>query len=339
LSHKIRIEPSGHEFTAEPGETVLAAALRQGRALPYSCRNGSCGSCKGSVLAGELDYGSYDPAALSDEERRAGKALFCQAVPKGDLVIRAREIAAVENIVIKTLPCRVVKMEHAAPDVMVLTLKLPQTERLQYLAGQYLDILIGGGERRSFSLANPPQRDEHLELHVRHVPGGKFTTQVFERMKEKDLLRFQGPLGTFFLREDSTAPAILVAGGTGFAPMQAILEQAFAKGSARPLHLYWGARARRDLYRHDLAESWARVHASFRYTPVLSEPEPEDDWRGRRGWVHDAVLADYPDLAAHEVYASGPPVMIEAIKKTFFARGLAEDRLFYDSFEYTHMRK
>jgi CDP-4-dehydro-6-deoxyglucose reductase len=345
MTYRIRIEPSRHEFLAEPGETVLEAALRQGRALPYSCRNGSCGSCKGRVLAGEVDYGSYDPAALTEEERRAGKALFCQAVPKSDLVVQAREIAAVEHIAVKTLPARVVKMERAAPEVMILTLKLPQTERLQYLAGQYLDILLAGGERRSFSIANPPGRDEFLELHVRLVPGGRFTGHVFEKMKEKDLLRFRGPLGTFFLRApapgapgDAAPPAILVAGGTGFAPMQAMIEQALAARDPRPLHLYWGARAREDLYRDALAARWAREHAAFRYTPVLSEPRPEDDWHGRTGWVHEAVLADHPDLSGCEVYASGPPAMIEAVRKRFATRGLSEERLFYDSFEYSHAK-
>jgi CDP-4-dehydro-6-deoxyglucose reductase len=338
MTYEVRIASSGHKFRVAPGETVLAAALRQGLALSYSCRNGACGSCKGRVLEGEVDFGHHDPATLTEEEKRAGKALFCQAVPKCDLVIQAREVAAASGLAVRILPARVVKMERAAPDVMILSLKLPEGARLQYLAGQYLDILLAGGERRSFSLANPPHRDELLELHVRLVPGGKFTTHVFEKMKEKDLLRLQGPLGTFFLREESTEPAILVAGGTGFAPMQAILEHAFARDSNRPLHLYWGARARRDLYRNEVAERFASQHARLCYTPVLSEPQPGDQWRGRTGFVHEAVLADYPDLSGHEVYASGPPVMIEAIKKTFFARGLPEERLFFDSFEYAHAR-
>lgn len=336
MSRQVRIEPSGHTFTVEDNETVLEAALRHGLMLPYSCRNGACGSCKGRVLAGEVDLGEYEGRALSEEERRAGKALFCRARPRSDLVIEAKEIGVAKDIVIKILPCRVVRMGRAAHDVMILALKLPQSERLQYLPGQYIDILLRDGTRRSFSIANAPHTGSNLELHIRHVPGGVFSGHVFTKMKEKDLLRFRGPLGTFFLRDESDRPAILIAGGTGFAPIKAILEHAFAKGVKRPLHLYWGVRARRDLYMPELPAAWAQEHANFRYTAVLSEPLPEDRWGGRTGFVHEAVLQDYPELGQYEVYASGPPAMIDAIKQTFKEHGLADDRLFYDSFEYAH---
>ncbi len=336
MTFKVRIEPSGHEFTVAEKETVLDAALRHGYTLPYSCRNGSCGTCKGKLRAGEVDYGVYEDKALSAAERAAGFALFCQAVPRSDLVIEAKELAAVAGIAIKTLPARVIKMEKVADDVMILSLKLPANQRLQFLAGQYVDILLKDNQRRSFSLANPPHADEFLELHVRQVPNGLFTGHVFTQMKEKDLLRLRGPLGIFFLREESDRPAIFVAGGTGFAPIKGILEHAFARGIRRPLHLYWGVRAQRDLYMDTLPRTWVRAHAHFKYTPVLSEPRPEERWDGRTGWVHDAVIADHPDLSGYEVYASGPPPMIEAVKKTFFARGLTPDRLFFDSFELAH---
>lgn len=339
MSFKVRIAASGREFSVEENEPVLAAALRQGLALPYSCRNGVCGSCKGRVLSGRVDYAGHETAALTEDEKREGKALFCQAHARSDLVIEVREVARVADIPVKILPCRVMTLERAAPDVMILQLKLPQNERLQYLAGQYLDILLKDGARRSFSIANPPGRDELLELHIRQVPGGLFTTHVFEKLKERDLLRFQGPLGTFFLRDEApNKPVILIAGGTGFAPMQAIIENEIVKGSSRPLHLYWGARARADLYRHERAEAWERQrqHPALRYTPVLSHPLPADHWTGRTGWVHEAVLADYPDLSAVEVYASGPPAMITAIRAHVFARGLKEEDLYSDSFEYAH---
>ncbi len=335
-SFKVRIEPSGHELTVEERETILEAALRHGFTLPYSCRNGACGMCKGKIVRGEVDYGTYEEKALTPEERRAGKALFCQARPLGDVVIEAQEISIAKDIVIKILPCRVVKMERAAHDVMILALKLPQNERLEYLPGQYIDILLPASQRRSFSIATAPRPDALLEIHVRRVPGGTFTEHVFSTMKEKDLLRFRGPLGIFFLRMESNAPLVFVAGGTGFAPIKAILEHALATGSTRPMHLYWGARSRRDLYLDALAASWAQQHANFRYTPVLSQPHEEDQWHGRTGWVHEAVLADYPDLSAYEVYASGPPPMIEAVKTSFSAHGLAQDRLHYDSFEFAH---
>lgn len=336
MTFKVRIEPSGHEFTVAEQETVLEGALRHGYTLPYSCRNGSCGTCKGRLLAGAIDYGRYEAKALSSQERAAGLALFCQAVPRSDIVIQARELVAVAGITIKTLPARVMKMERAADDVMVLSLKLPANQRLQFLAGQYVDVLLKDNQRRSFSLANPPLEDEFLQLHIRRVPNGLFTTQVFTQMKEKDLLRLRGPMGTFFLREDSDRPVILVGGGTGFAPIKGILEHAFLRDISRPLHFYWGVRAKRDLYMHALPQMWARTHANFRYTPVLSEPRPEDGWDGRTGWVHEAVLADYPDLSRHEIYASGPPPMIDAIKQAFLVRGLTPDRLFFDSFEFAH---
>jgi CDP-4-dehydro-6-deoxyglucose reductase len=274
-------------------------------------------------------------------------------VPLSDLVIEAREISAAEGIPIRIMPCRVMKLDRLAHDVMQLSLKLAEGQRLQFLAGQYIDILLSGNQRRSFSLATAPHADELLQLHIRHVPGGLFSEQVFTTMKERDLLRFQGPLGTFFLREDSDAqestnaagdrksgaadrPVILVAGGTGFAPIKSILDHAFAQGTTRPLHLYWGVRAQRDLYLHDLPQAWARKHAHFHYTPVLSQPLSGDHWSGRTGWVHEAVIADHPDLSRHEVYASGPPPMIESLKKAVIAHGLPGDRLYYDSFEHAH---
>ncbi|HEX7044527.1 MAG TPA: CDP-6-deoxy-delta-3,4-glucoseen reductase [Burkholderiales bacterium] len=338
-TYRVRIEPSGREFTVREGETILAGAMREGILLPYSCRSGTCGTCKGEILAGTVDHGVYEEKALSDAERAAGQALFCQARPLSDLTIAAREVVAPADIEIKTLPCRVIAMERLAHDVMRLALKLPQHERLKFLAGQYIDILLRDGSRRSFSLANPPQQDDVLELHVRQVPGGKFTGHVFNEMKEKDLLRFRGPLGIFFLREPPPGPkpTVLIAGGTGFAPIKSILEDARARRLERPFHLYWGVRARRDLYLHDLAERFAAELPDFRYTPVLSEPRAEDGWTGRTGWVHEAVLADYPDLRDMEVYASGPPPMIEAIRATFPRHGLAEDRLHYDSFEFAHL--
>lgn len=334
MSFKVHIEPSGHEFVAEDQETILEAALRQGLALPYSCRNGACGACKGQILSGTVEYGEYEQKALPEPEKAAGKALFCQAVPLEDLVVEVREVRAAEGIVIKTLPCRVVDMEKLAHDVMAISLKLPQTERLQFLAGQYIDILLRDGRRRSFSLANAPHDDELLQLHVRQVPDGHFTDHVFNRMKERDLLRFQGPYGIFFLRDDSECPILLMAGGTGFAPVKSILEHAFAKGEKRPMHLFWGARRERDLYMNDLALSWTREHANFHYTPVLSEARPEERWGGRTGWVHEALVEDYPDLRGHQVYASGPPPMIEAGQAAFKAQGLPEDRFYFDSFEF-----
>ncbi len=312
---------------------MLEAALREGFHLPYSCRNGACGTCKGRIVSGDVRHEPYEAKALSETEKAAGLALFCRAVPEGPVVVLAREIGVAKDIVIKTVPCRVARMEKLAPDVMRLFLKLPQNERLLYLAGQYIDILLRDGRRRGFSIANAPSADEFLELHIRHVPGGVFSGHVFNAMQERALLRFEGPLGTFFLRDDTDKPVILMAAGTGFAPIKAIVEQALTAESERPLHLYWGGRTRADLYLHDLALEWAARHPRIRYTPVLSRPAAEDAWTGRTGHVQEAIAADWPDLSGFEVYGSGPPRMIEAAKGVLARKGLPEDAFYYDAFE------
>jgi len=333
MSHQVTIQPSGHQFTVNVGDTLLAAALNAGYALPYGCRNGACGACKGKVLAGEVDFGSYQDSALTPEDKAKGLALFCCTTAKSDLSIEVKEVGATQDVPVKTLPCRVERMEKLADDVMALFLKLPANERLQFLPGQYLDFLLKDGQRRSFSLANAPEEDGLLELHVRHVPGGKFTDQVFGTMKAKDIMRINGPHGSFFLR-DSGKPVIFVAGGTGFAPIKSILAHAFHHEIDRKFVLYWGARGPRGIYQPDLPARWQLEHAHFGFIPVLSQPLPEDNWPGRTGFVHEAVLADFPDLSGHEVYACGAPPMVQAARRDFMARGLPEDAFFSDSFDY-----
>ncbi len=333
MSYQVTIRPSGHQFTAEAGETVLEAALREGFALPYGCRNGACGACKGRLLEGRVDYGEYQEGSLTEDDRKRGYALFCAAEPLSDLTIEVKEVGAAKDIPVKTLPCRVERMERLADDVMAVWLKLPANERLQYLPGQYVDFLLKDGRRRSFSLANAPEEDALLELHIRHVPGGAFTGHVLQTMKVKDILRIHGPLGSFFLRE-SDKPAIFVAGGTGFAPIKAILGHVFHHRTERQLVLYWGARALKDLYQPGLPAQWQQAHANFGFIPVLSEPRPEDRWGGRTGLVHEAVLADFADLSGYQVYACGAPGMVEAARRDFIARGLPEDEFYSDAFAF-----
>jgi CDP-4-dehydro-6-deoxyglucose reductase len=333
MTYQVTIQPSGHQFTVKPNETLLGAALNAGFSLPYGCRNGACGACKGKVLAGSVDYGTHQDSALTHEDKLKGLALFCCAKATSDLTIEVKEVGAAKDIPIKTLPCRIERMEKLAADVMALWLKLPSNERLQFLPGQYLDFLLKDGKRRSFSLANSPEEDSLLELHIRHVPGGQFTDHVFGGMKAKDIMRISGPYGSFFLRE-SEKPAIYLAGGTGFAPIKSILQHAFHHAVAREFVLYWGAKTQPDLYLASLPEQWQQEQKNFRFIPVLSEPRSEEQWSGRSGFVHQAVLDDHADLSGYEVYACGAPPMIAAARRDFVARGLSEDAFFSDSFDY-----
>lgn len=333
MTFQVLLQPSGHTFTIEAHETILEAALKQGYTLPYSCRDGVCGTCKGKVQSGQVDYGKHQDSTLTEEEKTARMALFCCAKPLSDLTLECREVNAVKDIPVKIMPCRVHKMDKPASDVMVLSLKLPTNERLQFLAGQYIDILLKDQQPRSFSLANAPHSDEFLELHIRNIAGGAFTHHVFEEMKERDILRFKGPLGTFFLREDSAKPIIFVASGTGFAPIKAIIEHALFIGVKRPMHFYWGARRLADLYMLDKAKQWESN--GIKFTPVLSEALAEDNWQGRTGFVHQAVLDDYSDLAGQEVYACGAPIVVEAAHRDFTSlRCLPNDAFFSDAFTY-----
>ncbi|MBS4098650.1 MAG: CDP-6-deoxy-delta-3,4-glucoseen reductase [Sulfuricella sp.] len=335
MTHKITLKPSGHEFVSENAETLLDSALREGVNLPYGCRNGACGACKGKILAGQVDHGAYQDHALTEADRAAGITLLCCAKPLSDVTVEAKEIAGGMDIAVKTMPCRVESIVKPAPDVAILTLKLPAGERLQFLAGQYIEILLKDGQRRAFSLANAPNDDALLELHVRHVPGGLFTDFVFKELKEKVILRFEGPHGSFFLREDSAKPLLLIASGTGFAPLKSIVEHALHNHHQRPMILYWGARTPADLYLTELPHRWENAHPNFKFVPVISEPRAGDGWQGRTGLVHQAVLDDFADLSGYQAYACGAPPMVAAARETFTTqRGLPEDEFFADAFTF-----
>ncbi len=331
MPRQITIKPSNHRFAVDGNETILDGALREGFNIAYGCRNGACGSCKGKVLDGRVDYGVYQASALSDTDRKQGYALFCQAKPLTDVVIECREISAIKDIQVRTLPCRVQKLERLAPDVMMIHLRLPANERLQFLAGQYIDIITKSGLRRSLSIANAPHDDAVLQLHLRNY-GGPFSQYVFNTLKEKDILRFEGPLGMFFLREDSDKPMILLASGTGFAPIKAIIEHAIHKKIPRRMTLYWGCRVRADLYLNELAENWAREYG-ISYVPVLSDAPPAEHWSGRTGLVHRAVMEDFPDMSGHQVYACGAPVVVESAQRDFTGHcKLPPEDFFSDAF-------
>jgi CDP-4-dehydro-6-deoxyglucose reductase, E3 len=336
MSFTVTVQPSGRSFQVSRDEPILTAAIRQGVGLPYGCKDGACGSCKSRLVQGRVIHGAHQAGALSADEADAGWTLTCCAAAQTDVVIEARTVAGAGEIPVRKMPVRVTKMERPAPDVAVLTLQLPANDALRYQAGQYIEFILRDNLRRSYSMANSPllQSDKpSIELHIRHMPGGVFTDAVFSTMKEKDILRIEGPFGTFFLREDSAKPMVLVASGTGFAPIKAIIEQMQIKGMPRPAVLYWGCRSKADLYQHEWAVDAASKMANLTYVPVLSEPKTEDAWTGRSGFVHHAVMHDFPDLSAHQVYACGAPIMVSSAQHDFTLKcGLPSDEFYADSF-------
>jgi CDP-4-dehydro-6-deoxyglucose reductase len=331
--HSVRVEPLGRTLQVEAGQAVLEAALRAGLNLPHSCKSGHCGSCRARILAGAIHYPHGRPLGISEAEQARGMVLLCQARADTDLVVEARQIANVADVAIKTLPCRIGGMRLLAPDVMQVMLRLPAVEPLRFQAGQYLDVLLDE-RRRSFSIASPPHDSELIELHVRRVRGGGFTERIFDGdLTTGSLLRIEGPIGQFIYR-DGRGPLLMVAGGTGFAPLKSMLRHLLESGVQRDVHCFWGARHERDVYEQELVLDWVRRFPQLKFTAVLSDASVAEAAHHRAGWVHDAVLADYPDLAPFEVYAAGPPAMIEALRESFPRHGLTPGKLYFDSFDY-----
>lgn len=336
MSFKVTIQPADVSFEVERDEPILAAAIRQGVGLPYGCRDGACSSCKSRLVEGRVIHGAHQLKALSAQEEEQGFVLTCCATPQSDCVIEARSVPGAGQFPVLKLPSRVLSLTKVAPDVMVMKLQLPANQNLQYHAGQYVEFILQGGARRSYSMANAPHdlgTPPAIELHLRHMPGGRFTDHVFGAMKERDILRMEGPFGSFFLREDSERPMILLASGTGFAPIKALVDHLQMKGNTRKATLYWGGRRPHDLY----MDAWCRERAAelpwLDYVPVVSDALPEDGWTGRTGFVHRAVMADFPDLSGHQVYACGAPVVVESAERDFVAAcGLPPEQFIADSF-------
>jgi CDP-4-dehydro-6-deoxyglucose reductase len=336
MTFTVTLQPAGRAFTVERDEAILPAAIRQGIGLPYGCRDGACGSCKSKLLAGRVIHGAHQLRALSVAEEDAGLILTCCATPQTDCTVEARMVPGAGEYPVLKLPSRVLAMERAAPDVMILRLQLPANQNMRYRAGQYVEFILRDGARRSYSMANAPHHlgsPPTIELHLRLMPGGRFTEHVFGAMKEREILRMEGPLGSFFLREDSERPIVLLASGTGFAPIKAVIEHMQHKGITRPAVLYWGGRRPQDLYMHRWCEQMQATMPTLRYVPVVSDALPEDHWAGRTGFVHRAVMEDWPDLSGHQVYACGAPIVIESAKRDFVAQcRLDPDEFYADSF-------
>ena len=336
MTFTVTLHPSERVFDVARDEAILPAAIRQGVGLPYGCRDGACGSCKSRLIEGRVIHGAHQHKALSEAEEASGLILTCCATPQTDCVVEARMVPGAGEFPILKMPGRVLAIERPTSDVAVLRVQLPANQNFQFHAGQYIEFILRDGARRSYSMANAPHNlgtPPAIELHIRHMPGGKFTEHVFGAMKERDIVRMEGPFGSFFLREASDKPMVLLASGTGFAPVKALIERLEELGSTRPAVLYWGCRSKADLYLHDWAEAAAARLPNLRYVPVLSEPKPEDAWVGRTGFVHHAVMADWPDLSGHQVYACGVPIMVESAQRDFEAKcGLPDDEFYADAF-------
>lgn len=337
MSFKVTVLPEGQTFEQAPGQTVLDAALAAGLVLPYSCRNGTCSTCRGKVVSGRVEAGAAPERILPPEDLAQGYTLFCQACATSDLVIEAHEVHMADDIQIRKMPVRVLALDRLSDDVMSLTLQLPSAEAFRFYPGQYLEFILQDGARRSYSMAGPPSDAHRVSLHIRHMPGGVFTSHVFgtgeTQMKVRDILRIEGPMGSFFLRDESARPIVFLASGTGFAPICAIIERMIACGDTRPAVLYWGGRRPADLYMNERACSWERALPGFRYVPVVSDAHPEDAWTGRSGFVHHAVMEDLPDLSGHQVYACGAPAMVDHARRDFTALcGLPADEFYADAF-------
>lgn len=333
MTFNISVLPSGRAFTAEAGEAILPAAIRQGVGMPYGCKDGACGSCKCKKLEGTVVHGEHQVKALSHEEEAAGYILTCCAVPQTDVVLESRQVTDESAFPIKKMPSRVLSLEKKSHDVMMVKLQLPANDTMRYHAGQYIEFILRDGARRAYSMANAPHNGPGVELHIRHMPGGKFTEHVFNAMKEKEILRVEGPYGSFFLREDSTKPMVLLASGTGFAPIKALIEYLQFKNIDRPAVLYWGGRRPADLYLDDWVKARLAEMPSLSYVPVISDALPEDNWTGRTGFVHRAVMEDFPDLSGHQVYACGAPIVVDSARAEYSEKaGLPPEEFYADSF-------
>ena len=330
MSNTITVMPSSTQFPIEDNETILDAALRANVILPYGCKDGACGSCKAKYICGDIDIGMNN--AMTPDDYQKGMLITCKTTVTSDTTIEA--MIADAAFPVKKMPSRILELKRATDDVMVLQLQLPANDDFKFRPGQYIDVILRDGSHRSYSMACAPRLAEKtLELHIRHMVGGVFTDQLFSATKERDILRLEGPHGTFYRNDKSDAPMIRMASGTGFAPIKAIIEDMQAQGIARPIHLYWGGRVPKDLYLNELAEQWAREIPNFKYTPVVSDALPEHNWAGRTGFVHLAIAEDYADLSGHEVYACGAPIVVRSAHDLYTtAHGLPETAFHSDAF-------
>ena len=332
--YRITNQISGHSFNINNLESILEAGLKQGINLPYGCQKGLCGKCKGLVIDGEISHTNPLTKGLEESEFEQGYVLMCQCQALGDVTIAIDELVSTSNIQSKIYPCKVISIENLNHDVAQLTLKIPSDDTMQFLAGQYIDLLYKDFEPRSFSIANSPNSQGIIELHIRLVDGGKFTHFIFNQLAENSLLRLEGPKGSFYLR-DNNKPIIMLAGGTGFGPIKSMIESSLLAIN-KPVMIYWGVRTKVDLY-SELPYLWAQQYKHISFIPILSSLD--NNWSGRTGFVHQAVLEDYDDLSSFEVYACGAPIMVNLAAESFVKKGLPQSSFYSDAFEFQQPNK
>ena len=333
-TYKIKIQSSGEEFHVKPSQTILEGAIASGITLPYGCQDGACGSCKGKVISGKYFLNEYQSSALTDSDIKAGNTLYCKSMAQEDLVIEPNIPEVYNQYSPKVLPVKVESLTRLNHDVMQMFLKLPAKETFRFKAGQYIEFIMGDGSRRAFSMANAPL-DSMIELHLRLIEGGKFTSFVFNEMKEKSIHRIEGPIGQFYLR-DSEKPIIFIAGGTGFAPIKSIIEDMIANKNKRKIYLYRGVRSEKDFYMNELVNDWIKKLEGLTYIPVVEDGLSED---ARSGYVHHAVLEDFKNLNDIQVYCCGAPGLVENAFKDLTKSGLPDDQFFADAFTFAPKKK
>ncbi|MCA1998113.1 MAG: 2Fe-2S iron-sulfur cluster binding domain-containing protein, partial [Armatimonadetes bacterium] len=335
MSHTLTIEPLGETIEVEEGQTILDACLRQGVWLPHACGHGLCGTCKVDVVEGDVDHADASSFALLDFERSEGKTLACTARMLSDVTIEADvdEEPDARRIPVRDFTGTVVRLDDLTHDVKGVFIELPG-EGIDFQAGQYVNLTVPGVEgARAFSLANPPSQRNLVELHVRRVPGGKATGYIHDQLKVGDTLTLAGPYGRFFVRKSAGEPMIFLAGGTGLSSPKSMILDLLEEGRTEPMLLIHGVRALRDLYDRALFEDLAARHANLTYVPVLSDKQPEDDWRGETGFVHEALQRALGGMfAGRKAYLCGPPPMIEACIRTLMQGRLFERDIFTERF-------
>ena len=332
MTVKVRLLPSDHEFTAEPGENLLDAALRAGLSIRYSCSSGSCGECRARLVSGQLGERQPQDYAFGQRERDEGQFLLCRTTAATDLVLEAVEARGAADIPVQQITTQVCKLARLTDEVMELQVRTPRSKTLWFLAGQHVRLSIDGLAPRNKSVASCPCNGRVLQFHVRRAPGDPFSEYVFNRLKLRDSLEIEGPFGEFVLDESSPRPLIFIAFETGFAPIKSLIEHAISLEMNQPMRLYWIARDEPEHYLENYCRSWHDALDDFTFTPITAkadagEPTPSEQALAQ---ASARIVAEHPDLSGFDVYANGPDSLFTGLCGTLLEKGLPAERLFMD---------